>query len=41
MARGLYRQLEREYDGLTSHEAVDESIRANDYAFTENGKLFS
>ncbi|WEF24716.1 antitoxin of toxin-antitoxin stability system [Paracoccus sp. S3-43] len=40
LARWLYRQLEREYDYLTSDEAVDESITANAYTFTEAGRRF-
>ncbi|TXG98613.1 MAG: antitoxin of toxin-antitoxin stability system [Nevskiaceae bacterium] len=40
LARWLYRQLEGEYDYLTSDEAVDESLRANDYTFTEAGRRF-
>ncbi|MFN8680294.1 antitoxin of toxin-antitoxin stability system [Paracoccus sp. P2] len=40
LARWLYRQLEREYDYLSSDEAVDETIIANDYTFTEAGKRF-
>lgn len=40
LARWLYRQLEREYDYLTSDEAVDETITANEYTFTENGRRF-
>lgn len=40
LARWLYRQLEREYDDLTSDEAVDEAITANDYTFTEAGRRF-
>lgn len=40
MARWLYRQLEREYDYLTSDEAVDEAILANEYTFTETGCRF-
>lgn len=39
-ARWLYRQLEREYDHLTSDEAVDEAITANDYTFIEAGHRF-
>lgn len=39
-ARWLYRQLEREYDYLSSDEAVDETIIANDYTFTETGRRF-
>lgn len=40
LARWLYRRLEREYEYLTSDEAVDESLRANDYTFTEAGRRF-
>lgn len=40
LARWLYRQLEREYDYLTSDEAVDEAITTNEYTFTEAGRRF-
>lgn len=40
LARWLYRQLEREYDYLSSDEPVDETITANEYTFTENGRRF-
>ena len=40
LARWLYRQLEREYDYLSSDEAVDETILANEYTFTEAGRRF-
>lgn len=40
LARWLYRQLEREYEYLSSDEAVDETITANEYTFTENGRRF-
>ena len=40
LAQWLYRQLEREYDYLSSDEAVDETITANEYTFTENGRRF-
>ena len=40
LARWLYRQLEREYDHLSSDEAVDETIAANEYTFTEAGRRF-
>lgn len=36
-ASWIYRNLEREHDWLLSDEQVDESIRANDYEFTEEG----
>ncbi len=34
----IYEWLEDEYDWLTSDEQVDESIRANEYTFLENGE---
>lgn len=40
LARWLYRQLEREYEHLTSDEAIDESIVANEYTFNEAGRRF-
>jgi hypothetical protein len=40
LARWLYRQLEAEYDHLTSDEAVDEGIIINEYTFTEGGRRF-
>ena len=33
--------LQKEYEYLTSREAVEETIEANDYHFTENGNLFN
>ena len=32
--------LSKEYDYLTSEEAIKETIIANEYSFTEDGKLF-
>ena len=40
LARWLYRQLEREYEYLTSDAAVDETIAANGFTFTETGRRF-
>ncbi|WP_348525722.1 hypothetical protein [Mesorhizobium sp.] len=40
LARWLYSQLEQEYDGLRSNEAVDETIMANGYTFTEISRRF-
>jgi hypothetical protein len=37
--RWIYRTLEREYAWLMSDEQVDESIRANEYEFDENGRI--
>ena len=41
LARWFYRQLEREYDYLTSDTAVDESIAINGYTFTAEGRRFA
>ena len=40
LARWFNRQLEREYDYLTSDDAVDEAIAANGFSFTETGVRF-
>lgn len=40
LARWLYRQLENEYNALTSDEMVDETIEANAYTFTASGRQF-
>jgi hypothetical protein len=40
LARWLYRQLEAEYDHLTSDEAIEEEIIVNEYTFTEAGRRF-
>ncbi|WP_192361443.1 antitoxin of toxin-antitoxin stability system [Mesorhizobium mediterraneum] len=40
LARWLYRQLEREYEYLTSDVVVDEAILANEYTFTATGRRF-
>ena len=40
LAHWLYTQLEREYDHLTSDEAVDESIETNEYTFTAEGRRY-
>ena len=37
--RWIYRQLECEYEYLTSEEAVKQSIEANEYEFTANGEF--
>lgn len=36
----LYKTLEKEYNFLTSEEAIKESIIANGYEFTKNGEQF-
>lgn len=36
-AHWIYKSLEQEYGYLTSDEAVDETIKASDYLFTEEG----
>jgi len=35
-----YRQLESNYEALTTDEAVAETIKANDYDFTDDGEIF-
>ncbi|ART99383.1 antitoxin of toxin-antitoxin stability system [Yoonia vestfoldensis] len=40
LARWLYHQLETEYDYLTSDQAIEDSIIANQYSFTETGRRF-
>jgi hypothetical protein len=40
LARWLYRQLEAEYDHLTSDEVVDDGIVINEYTFTDAGRRF-
>lgn len=36
----IYRGLEAEYNWRMSDDQVDESIEANEYEFTENGKIY-
>jgi hypothetical protein len=38
--RWIYRQLETQYDYEQSDEQVDDTICANEYTFTENGRRF-
>lgn len=40
LARWLYRQLEAEYDHLTSDDTIEEGIIANAYTFTAGGRRF-
>ena len=39
-SREIYRELEKEYDYLTSEDAIIESLQANDYEFTEDGNIY-
>ncbi len=39
LCKDLYRKLEKEYDYLTSDEAVKETLIDNDYKFDEEGNL--
>jgi hypothetical protein len=39
LCRDLYKQLEKEYKYLASEAAIIETIEANEYEFTEDGKL--
>ena len=40
LARWLYRQLRAEYEHLTSDEAIDETLAANEWSFTAAGEYF-
>lgn len=39
LSRKIYKDLESEYEGLTSDEAVIDTIKANEYTFRSNGKM--
>lgn len=39
LSKEIYRELESEYDGLTSDEAVIDTIKANEYTFTASGRM--
>lgn len=39
LARGIYERLRDRYEYLASDEAIIETIEANDYDFTANGKI--
>jgi len=41
LAREIYSTLQKEYEYLTSAEAITEAILVNEYQFTEDGKLFN
>ena len=38
--REIYRDLEKEYEHLTSDESVKDFLESNEYTFTESGKRF-
>ena len=38
--RWIYRNLEREYEFITSAEEVAETLRINEYDFLENGRMY-
>ena len=40
LARWLYRQVQAEYDHLTSDEAIEEGIIINEYTFTVGRRRF-
>ena len=40
LARWLYRRLDEEYEHLTSDEAIDDTMRSNEYTFTATGYRF-
>lgn len=40
LSKQIYKELEKEYDFQTSKEQVVETIDANEYEFTKDGKVF-
>jgi hypothetical protein len=40
LSKDIYRDLEKEYDYLTSEDSILETLEINDYEFTENGNIF-
>jgi hypothetical protein len=38
LCRDFWRELNKEYDSLTSREAIEDTIRVNEYKFTEYGE---
>ena len=38
-AKWIYTRLDTEWDYAMSDEQIDDSIRANEYEFTEGGKI--
>lgn len=36
----IYKRLEQQYNYLTSREAIEETLIANEYEFTEDGKIY-
>lgn len=40
VSQDIYFSLRKEYEYLTSEEAIKETIKANDYDFLENGEMF-
>lgn len=40
LCKELYKQLEDEYEHLSSDETLAENLAANDFDFTEDGKLY-
>jgi len=41
MADKLYKDLEKEYDGLTSEESIKDTLEANEYEFKADGSMYS
>ena len=39
LCQEIYNSLQKEYESLTTDEAIIETIKCNDYEFTENGKV--
>ena len=39
LCRAIYRSLQDEYEGLSSREVIEDTIRANDYKFLKDGTI--
>jgi hypothetical protein len=40
LSKGIYRDLQKEYEYLTSENAILETLEINDYEFTEDGNIY-
>lgn len=41
VCKEIYKELEEEYDGLTSDEAIIDTLEVNEYLFLKDGTLFT
>ena len=40
LSKGIYRDLQKEYEYLTSEDSILETLKLNDYEFTEDGTIY-